>query len=106
MARSQRTDWPGNVRELENMIERAVGAVALADHSCRDVTSRRQSERGADAAAVAELEAESRVDRARDVTPSARCLAWNKKDAAELMGLSQRAMSYYLHKHRIEGIDE
>ena len=25
-----------------------------------------------------------------------------KKDAAELMGISQRALSYYLAKHRIE----
>jgi transcriptional regulator with GAF, ATPase, and Fis domain len=25
-----------------------------------------------------------------------------KKDAAELMGISQRALSYYLAKHRVE----
>ena len=26
-----------------------------------------------------------------------------KKDAAEAMGISQRALSYYLSKHRLEG---
>jgi DNA-binding NtrC family response regulator len=96
-----RYDWPGNVRELENTIERAVvlaggtwltretvwlmGAVAPAQsvglpslrlHQNVEWTERETIRRA--------------LDRARGV----------KKDAAELMGISQRALSHYLLKYR------
>jgi transcriptional regulator with PAS, ATPase and Fis domain len=95
-------DWPGNVRELENTIERAVvlatgpilttssisllGA-ATAAHS--SVPSLRLHQN------IEWVERET-IRRALDQSGGV------KKDAAELMGISQRALSYYLAKYRID----
>jgi DNA-binding NtrC family response regulator len=102
MAELERYDWPGNVRELENTIERAVvlaagprltrqsvwmmGATSVASaglpslrlHQNLDWTERETIRRA--------------LDQASGV----------KKDAAELMGISQRALSHYLQKHRLD----
>jgi DNA-binding NtrC family response regulator len=99
----QRYDWPGNVRELENTIERAV---VLATGPV--VTSAAISLLGAASAHSSGLptlklhqniewvERET-IRRALDQSGGV------KKDAAELMGISQRALSYYLAKYRIDG---
>jgi DNA-binding NtrC family response regulator len=93
-------DWPGNVRELENTVERAV------------VLSR-----------PPELPAEAFVLPGAPQTPSGlpslrlhRNVEWAeretvrraleaaggiKKDAAEMMGISQRALTHYLNKHHL-----
>jgi DNA-binding NtrC family response regulator len=92
-------DWPGNVRELENALERAVVL------STRPVlTASGISLPGASVSAPAGLPSldlhqnlqwieretiQRALDRSRGV----------KKDAAALMGLSQRALSHYLAKH-------
>jgi two-component system response regulator AtoC len=102
MAELERYDWPGNVRELENTMERAVvlstgrrltrqslwmmaatsaptsGLPSLKLHQNLDWTERETIRRA--------------LDQASGV----------KKDAAELMGISQRALSHYLQKHRLE----
>jgi len=101
----ERYDWPGNVRELENTLERAV------------VLSR-EPEIGADA--ISGLYA---ATPAVTGLPSMRLhqnLEWMeretirraleasggvKKDAAEQMGISQRALSHYLAKHRLSGLE-
>ena len=98
----QSADWPGNVRELENTVERAVvlspgstigpevvrllGVSASAAPGLPSMLLRQNLD-------WAERESVRRaLDSANGV----------KKDAAELMGISQRALSYYLAKHRIE----
>jgi two-component system response regulator AtoC len=102
LARLQAYEWPGNVRELENAIERAVvlapagritlqallmpGAPTSAAASVPSLLLRQNLE-------WAERET---VRRALDAAHGV------KKDAAELMGISQRALSYYLAKHRID----
>jgi DNA-binding NtrC family response regulator len=95
----QAYDWPGNVRELENIVERAVvlsretvlprqafsipGSVAAATPGLPSLRIRQNVE-------WAERETlRQALEAARGV----------KKDAAELMGISQRAMSYYLAKY-------
>lgn len=95
-------EWPGNVRELENTIERAVvlspgpviepravsvlGVAATPAVGLPSLSLRQNLE-------WAERETLRRaLDQANGV----------KKDAAELMGISQRAMSYYLAKHRLD----
>ena len=102
IAALERYDWPGNVRELENTIERAVvlttGPV---------ITGAAISLVGATSTASAGLPSmrlhqnlewveRETIRRALDQAGGI------KKDAAELMGISQRALSYYLAKYRID----
>jgi DNA-binding NtrC family response regulator len=95
-------DWPGNVRELENTIERAV---VLATGPVLNTSS--ISLLGASSATHTGLPSlrlhqnlewveRETIRRALDQSGGV------KKDAAELMGISQRALSYYLAKYRID----
>jgi two-component system, NtrC family, response regulator AtoC len=99
----QSADWPGNVRELENTVERAVvlsptaviepGAVRILG-----VTA-------ASASGLPSLSLRQNIDwtERETVRRALESSGGVKKDAAELMGISQRALSYYLAKHRVEG---
>jgi DNA-binding NtrC family response regulator len=98
----QRYEWPGNVRELENTIERAV---VLATGS--EITTASVSLLGATSTPATGLPSlrlhqnlewveRETIRRALDQASGV------KKDAAELMGISQRALSYYLAKYRID----
>ena len=98
----QQYDWPGNVRELENTIERAV---VLSNGPV--ITARTISVLGTVApqnSGLPSLRLRSNIEwtekeTIRRALESARGI---KKDAAELMGISQRALSYYLAKYRID----
>jgi len=95
-------DWPGNVRELENTVERAVvlspGAVIGPD------VVRLLGVQAASAAGLPSMSLRQNLDWAERESVRRALESSNgvKKDAAELMGISQRALSYYLAKHRIE----
>ena len=98
--------WPGNVRELENTVERAVVLARSTIIQAGDVTL--VGSPSAVPTTLPSLNLKQNLEwtereTLRRALDAARGI---KKDAAESMGLSQRAMSYYLHKHRIEGIDE
>jgi DNA-binding NtrC family response regulator len=98
----QRYDWPGNVRELENSIERAVvlatGPVLTPESiSLLGATSAPTS--GLPSTRLHQnLEWVERETIRRALEQSGGV----KKDAAEVMGISQRALSYYLAKYRID----
>lgn len=98
----QQYDWPGNVRELENTIERAVVLATGPVITARGISIL--------AAAVPQgpglpsLRLKQNIEwvekeTIRRALESARGI---KKDAAELMGISQRALSYYLAKYRLD----
>jgi len=95
-------DWPGNVRELENTIERAV---VLATGPT--LTAQSISLLGATSAPTAGLPSTRLhqnlewVER-ETIRRALEQAGGVKKDAAELMGISQRALSYYLAKYRID----
>src|SRR6185295_6900451 len=102
LAGLQQYDWPGNVRELENTIERAV-VLSVGNV----ITTRSISVLGAatpQPGGLPSLKLRQNIEwveretirRALDSSGGV------KKDAAELMGISQRALSYYLAKYRID----
>jgi DNA-binding NtrC family response regulator len=98
----QQYEWPGNVRELENTIERAV---VLSTGPA--ITARSISVLGAAApqtSGLPSLKLRQNIEwvereTIRRALESSRGV---KKDAAELMGISQRALSYYLAKYRLD----
>jgi DNA-binding NtrC family response regulator len=95
--------WPGNVRELENTIERAV---VLALGSVIDAASISIAEppTGGPSHGLPSARLHDNVEWAEreSVRRALRQAQGVKKDAAELLGISQRALSYYLGKYRIE----
>jgi transcriptional regulator with PAS, ATPase and Fis domain len=98
----ERYDWPGNVRELENTIERAVvlattPVISTASISLLGATS-------APPTGLPSLRLHQNLEWVERETIR-RALEQSggvKKDAAEQMGISQRALSYYLAKYRID----
>jgi DNA-binding NtrC family response regulator len=98
----QAAEWPGNVRELENTVERAVvlspsptigpevvrtfGVSSSTPHGLPSLNLRQNLEWTERETVRRALESSGGI----------------KKDAAEAMGISQRALSYYLAKHRVE----
>jgi two-component system, NtrC family, response regulator AtoC len=95
--------WPGNVRELENTIERAV---VLATEPVVDAAALSILEPPAGAAASGGLPSARLHDNVEWAEKESvrRALEQSrgvKKDAAETLGISQRALSYYLAKYRL-----
>jgi transcriptional regulator with PAS, ATPase and Fis domain len=102
LASLQAYDWPGNVRELENTIERAV---VLS--SGQVLTARSISALGVGTSSgpqLASMNLHQNLDwvERETIRRALESAGGVKKDAAELMGISQRALSYYLAKHRID----
>jgi DNA-binding NtrC family response regulator len=95
-------DWPGNVRELENTVERAVvlapGSVIGAD-AVRILAPATSAPTG-----LPSLNLRQNIDwvERETVRRALEASGGVKKDAAETMGISQRALSYYLGKHRVD----
>ena len=94
----QRHLWPGNVRELENTIERAVVLTTCSIITPDVVTI--DSATSVSSAGVTSLKLRQNVEwieyetirRALEVSPA-------KHQAARMMGISPRALSYYLAKY-------
>ena len=104
MTELTRYEWPGNVRELENTMERAV-VLSLARLLDSRTIWLMSATAAPSTAAVPSLKLHQNLEWAeretmRRALEQARGV---KKDAAELMGISQRALSHYLAKYRIEG---
>src|SRR4249920_1139427 len=102
LAGLQQYDWPGNVRELENTIERAV---VLSQGTA--ITSHAVSVFGAatpQATTLPSLKLRQNIEwvERETIRRAIESAAGVKKDAAELMGISQRALSYYLAKYRLD----
>ena len=102
MAELRRYHWPGNIRELENTIERAV--VLTTGPRLTPDTVWVMGTTAAPTSGLPTLRLHQNVEWVERETIR-RALEQSrgvKKDAAELMGLSQRALSHYLSKHRID----
>ncbi len=98
----QQYAWPGNVRELENTIERAVVLTPATTITADSVSTLKVGT--TQAAGLPSLRLRQNIEWVEKETIR-RALESSKgvkKDAAELMGISQRALSYYLAKYRID----
>ena len=93
--------WPGNVRELENTLERAVVLAAQSVIQAHDITVMSAAVPGAIGLPSLNLKQNLEWTERETVRRALDASLGVKKDAAEAMGISQRAMSYYLTKHRI-----
>jgi len=95
-------DWPGNVRELENAIERAVVLSPAPVITRREISLLGVTE--STPVGLPSLKLHQNVDwvERETIERALQRAAGVKKDAADLLGISQRALSYYLGKHRIE----
>ncbi len=95
--------WPGNVRELENTIERAVVLSSQPLIQAKDVSmvgAATPAHAGLPSLTLKQNLEWTERETVRRALDAARGV---KKDAADAMGISQRALSYYLAKHRLDG---
>jgi DNA-binding NtrC family response regulator len=95
-------EWPGNVRELENTIERAVvlstdGVITSGLISVLGVA-------GTQPGTLPSLKLRTNIEWVEQETirRALDSAGGVKKDAADLMGISQRALSYYLAKYKLQ----
>ena len=94
--------WPGNVRELENTIERAVVLSGGPVLTAADISILAPAVNASPALPTLHLHQNLEWAERETVRLALEQSRGVKKDAAELMGISQRALSYYLAKYRIE----
>ncbi len=102
LAGLQQYDWPGNVRELENTIERAVvlsSGPVITERAVSVLGATTQQPTG-----LPSLKLRQNIEwvERETIRRALENAGGVKKDAAELMGISQRALSYYLAKYRID----
>jgi len=95
-------EWPGNVRELENTVERSVVLSTTGVLSPRLLPAPSPGAPAAVALPGLNLRQNLEWAERETVRRALEQAAGVKKDAAELMSISQRAMSYYLAKHRLD----
>ena len=94
----QKYDWPGNVRELENTIERAV-VLTTGSTITRDAITI-EARTGSRSALLPSLKLQQNVEWIECATiRQALELSTQKQQAASILGISPRSLSYYLAKY-------
>jgi DNA-binding NtrC family response regulator len=94
-------DWPGNVRELENAVERAVVLAGGAVIGAEQITLVAAAAPPPGGLPSRELRKNVEWAERESIRRALELAGGVKKDAAEILGLSQRALSHYLAKHDI-----
>jgi DNA-binding NtrC family response regulator len=97
----ERYDWPGNARELENTIERAVVLSRDAVIGADAISGLRIAASSTPGLPSLRLHQNLEWVERETIRRALEASGGVKKDAAELMGISQRALSHYLAKHRL-----
>jgi len=104
LAALQRYDWPGNVRELENTIERAVVLSRDPVIGADAISGLRVATPAAPGLPSARLHQNLEWMERETIRRALEATGGVKKDAAEMMGISQRALSHYLAKYRLSDL--
>ncbi len=94
-------DWPGNVRELENTIERAVVLSPSSVISAASISVLGPLARQAGNLPSMKLRTNIEWVEQETIRQALATAGGVKKDAADAMGISQRALSYYLTKYKL-----
>jgi DNA-binding NtrC family response regulator len=102
LAGLQQYEWPGNVRELENSIERAVVLSQGPTITSRTISVLGAAPQPSSGLPSTKLRPNIEWVEKETIRRALESAGGVKKDAAELMGISQRALSYYLAKYRID----
>jgi DNA-binding NtrC family response regulator len=102
LAGLQQYEWPGNVRELENTIERAVVLSQGPTITSRAISVLGAAPQPSSGPPSTKLRPNIEWVEKETIRRALESAGGVKKDAAELMGISQRALSYYLAKYRID----
>ena len=97
-----RYDWPGNVRELENTVERAVVLSTTRTLTAATVLLLGAASTQASGLPSPRLHQNIEWVERETIRKALDQAGGIKKDAAEIMGISQRALSYYLSKYRFD----
>jgi len=105
MAALVAASWPGNVRELENTVERAVVLAPGPLIQMNDVDGLGSGGRAATILPSLNLKQNLEWAERETLRHALEAARGVKKDAADAMGISQRAMSYYVAKHRLGAED-
>ena len=95
-------NWPGNVRELENTIERAVVLATGPIVTATSISLLGATSTPSSGLPSPRLHQNIEWVERETIRRALQQAGGIKKDAAELMGISQRALSYYLAKYRID----
>ena len=95
--------WPGNIRELQNTIERAV-VLTAGNTIPLDAVTVEASARPGQSDPLPSLRLRDNVERTEcETIRQALRMATTKQQAAALLGISPRALSYYLAKYALTG---
>jgi two-component system, NtrC family, response regulator AtoC len=98
----QKYEWPGNVRELENTIERAVVLAISPILTTSSISLLGATSTPSPGLPSMRLHQNIEWVERETIRRALEQSGGVKKDAAEVMGISQRALSYYLSKYRID----
>ena len=94
-------EWPGNVRELENTIERAVVLSTEPMITPRSLSVPMEAPPSWNGLPSSNLHQNQEWVERETIRRALEASGGVKKAAADLIGISQRALSHYLSKHRI-----
>ena len=94
-------DWPGNVRELENTIERAVVLSTNGEINAGSISVMGVATVQSDTLPSLKLRTNIEWVEQETIRRALETSGGVKKEAADLMGISQRALSYYLAKYKL-----
>jgi DNA-binding NtrC family response regulator len=97
-------NWPGNVRELRNILERAAILAGRGTITLQHLPAELFEQTHGEELAPSDASFAQQVDRYKSqiILEALKATGWVKKDAAERLALTPRALSHYISKYTID----